>query len=143
MWVFTRYGFCSIACASKSDGSLDHQSVMVRARCKAHLRNILERFPKLAVGEILELPHHDYRYRLVIPRASWTTIIGELAQEQEWSNFKNEAARYQGKSGRGYVAALHEVWGVMHRLQEKEERSWPPDRAVQWIAGIMPAPGRG
>ena len=42
--------------------------------------------------------------------------------EQEWSNFKNETAKYQGKSGREYVGALHEVWAVMHRLQEGEER---------------------
>ena len=87
MWVFTRYGFYSIACASKSDGSLDNQSVMVRARCIAHLRSLQKRFPALAVGKILDLPNHDYRYRLVIPKASWVAIIDELAQEQEWSNF--------------------------------------------------------
>jgi hypothetical protein len=120
MWVFTRYGFYSIACASKSDGSLDNQRVMVRARCIVHLRSLQERFPALAGGEIIELSQHDYRYRLIIPKKSWTTIIGELAQEQEWSNFKSEAAKYEGKSGRGYVDALHKVWSVMHRLQENE-----------------------
>lgn len=123
MWVFTRYGFYSIACASKSDGSLDDESVMVRARCSTHLRSLQKRFPALAVGKILELQNHDYRYRLIIPKASWTAIMGELAQEQEWSNFKDEAARYQGTSGRGYVRALHDVWAVMNRLQEDEERS--------------------
>ena len=123
MWVFTRYGFYSIACASKSDGSLDNQSVMVRARCITHLRSLQKRFPALAVGKILEMPNRDYRYRLIIPKASWTAIIGQLVQEQEWSNFKNEAAKYQGTSGRGYVAALHDVWDVMHRLQQDEDRS--------------------
>ncbi len=122
MWIFTRYGFYSIACASKPDGSLDIQSVMVRARCIAHLRGLQKRFPALAVGKILELPNRDYRYRLIIPKASWTTIVSELAQEQEWSNFKDEAARYQGASGRGYVRALHNVWEVMHRLQQDEDR---------------------
>src|ERR1700730_9473878 len=53
MWVFTHYGFHSIACASKSNGSLDNQSVMVRARCIAHLRSLQKRFPALAVGKIL------------------------------------------------------------------------------------------
>jgi hypothetical protein len=120
MWIFTRYGFYSIACASKRDGSLDGQSVMVRARCIAHLRSIQKRFPALAVGKILELPDHDYRYRLVISKACWTTIVGELAQEQEWSNFKDETAKYQGTSGRGYVRALHDVWAVMNRLQRDE-----------------------
>jgi len=61
---------------------------MVRARCIAHLRSLLKRFPALAGGEILELPNRDYRYRLIIPKASWTAIVGELAQEQEWSNFQ-------------------------------------------------------
>jgi len=123
MWVFTRYGFYSIACADKPDGSLHDQPLMVRARCKSHLRNLQKRFPALAVGDIVELPQHDYRYRLIIPKASWITILGELAQEQTWSNFKNEAARFQGKSGRGYVDALHEVWAVMHRLQKDEAQS--------------------
>jgi len=122
MWVFTRYGFYSIACASKKDGSLDDQSLMIRARCKAHLLSLQKRFPALADGKILELPHRDYGYRLIIPKASWIAILGELAQEQEWSNFKDEAARYQGASGRGYVDALHEVWGVMNRLQQDENR---------------------
>ena len=117
MWIFTRYGFYSIASASRPDGSVDKQSVMVRARCIAHLRSLQKRFPALAIGEILEWPNRDYRYRLIIPKASWTEIIGQLAQEQEWSNFKNEAAKYQGTSGRGYVRALHDVWAVMHRLQ--------------------------
>jgi hypothetical protein len=93
---------------------------MVRARCIAHLRSIQKRFPALAVGKILELPNHDYRYRLVISKACWTKIVSELAQEQEWSNFKDETAKYQGTSGRGYVRALHDVWAVMKRLQRDE-----------------------
>jgi hypothetical protein len=56
---------------------------MVKARCIAHLRSLQKRFPALAVGKILESPNHDYRYRMVIPKASWIAIIGELAQEQE------------------------------------------------------------
>ena len=95
---------------------------MVRARCIAHLRSLQKRFHALAAGEILERPDRDYRYRLIIPKASWTEIVSELAQEQEWSNFKDEAAKYQGPSGRGYVRALHYVWAVMNRLQQDEDR---------------------
>jgi hypothetical protein len=125
MWEFTRYGFYSIACVASrrlARQSVRHGQSPVY-RCIAHLNNLQKRFPALAVGNILETPNHDYRYRLVIPKASWTAIVGELAQEQEWSNFKNEATKYQGKSGRGYVEALHKVWDVMHRLQESEDRS--------------------
>jgi hypothetical protein len=118
MWIFTQYGFYSIASASRPDGSIDDQSVMVRARCGAHLRSLQKRFPALAVGDILEWPNRDYRYRLIISKQFWATIMGELAQEQKWSNFKDEAAKYQGTSGRAYVQALHDVWAVMYRLQQ-------------------------
>lgn len=48
--------------------------------------------------------------------------VAKLAEEQQWSNFKNEAARHQGKSGSAYVRALHEVWSVMYGLQETQDR---------------------
>jgi len=32
MWLFTRYGFYSIACARKPDNSLDPDLLMIRAR---------------------------------------------------------------------------------------------------------------
>lgn len=123
MWIFTKYGFYSVACANKPDGSPDTETVMVRARRIVHLRSLQKRFDSLAGGEILTWPNRDYRYRLIVPKASWVVIIGELAQEQEWSNFKNEAAKYQGTSGKEYVRALHGVWSVMNRLQESEDRT--------------------
>ncbi len=97
--------------------------MMVRARCSDHLRSLQKRFSALAAGNIVELPNRDYRYRLIIPKASWAEIVSGLAQEQEWSNFKNEAAKYQGTSGRGYIQALHDVWAVMNRLQQEGDRT--------------------
>ena len=120
MWLFTRYGFYSVASANRPDGSLDTQTVMVRARRIAHLRSLQLRFPALATGEIQTWPNRDYRCRLIVSKTSWVTIVSELAREQEWSNFKNEAARYQGTPGADYVRALHDVWSVMSRLQESE-----------------------
>ncbi len=121
MWIFTRYGFYSIACAQKPDGSLDAQTVMVRARCAAHLKSLQKRFPELAAVEILTWRNRDYRYRLMIRKEVWVGIVAELAREQEWSNFKDEVARYQGAGGSDYVSALHHVWGVMSGLQAKAE----------------------
>jgi hypothetical protein len=106
MWIFTRYGFYSIACADRQDGSLDPQAVMVRARRLAHLKSLQTRFPELASAEIVTLPGRDHRYRLIAPKQLWSAILTELSLEQEWSNFKNEVARYQGASDSGYVHAL-------------------------------------
>ena len=77
----------------------------------------------LAAGEILTWPKRDYRYRLILPKKSWVAIVADLAQEQEWSNFKDAAEEFQGKRGKRYVRALHDVWSVMYGLQESEDAS--------------------
>jgi hypothetical protein len=122
MWIFTRYGFYSIACASKPDGSTDVSAVMIRARSADHLKDLQQRFPSLASAELLTWPNRDYRYRLIVPKAVWAAVVGELVQEQDWSNFKSEVARYQRTPGSDYVHALHEVWSVMYGLQDTHNR---------------------
>ena len=126
MWVFTRYGFVSIACANKPDGKIDESTVMVRARSRQHLESLKTRFPNTELGnaEILKSAGTDYEYRLVIPKAAWVAILSDLAMEQTWSNFKNEAARFdRTKRGSGrYLKALHRVWEIMFAVQADEER---------------------
>jgi hypothetical protein len=120
MWLFTRYGFFSVACAHRADGTLDPLTVMIRARRVAHLRMLQKRFPALASQEVRTKPDADYRHRIVISKVLWAEIVAELVQEQEWSNFKNEVARYQGTAGSDYSGALHRVWNIMFDLQGRE-----------------------
>lgn len=121
MWIFTRYGFYSVACASKPDGSLDKETVMVRGRRKDHLHNLRNHFPAIAAAEIVTMADRDYRYRMIVPKSVWGPILAEMAEEQEWSNFKNEVAAHQGAEGAPYAAALHDVWGIMYRLQNSRD----------------------
>lgn len=120
MWIFTRYGFFSVACASKSDGSLDPDTLMVRPRRRDHLANLRKRFSTIRHAQIVTLPNRDYRYRLLVPKATWISIVSEAAAEQTWSNFKNETARFQGRTGAEYIHALHSVWSIMNDLQDEE-----------------------
>jgi hypothetical protein len=53
MWLFTRYGFYSIACARKPDNSIDPNLVMIRARILGHLKNLQKRFHVLAEVEVV------------------------------------------------------------------------------------------
>ena len=117
MWIFVRSGFYSIACASKPDGSLDPDTVMVRARQKARLQNLQRRFPEIAAVEIRVTPKSDYRFRLIVPEQQWARLLAEMALEQTWSSFKSDAARYQGQGGADHVDGLHEIWAAMHQLQ--------------------------
>lgn len=118
MWLFTRYGFYSIACASRPNGSIDPGTVMIRARRAAHLRNLQERFPALAGAELATSPNRDYRYRLIVSKETWVAALSELGREQDWANFKNEVARFNGRDD--YEAALHRIWKVMYSVQTDE-----------------------
>jgi hypothetical protein len=124
MWIFTRYGFFSIACADKPDGTINPDVVMVRARLQEHLVSLKSRFPdsEIAKGEILRWDGRDYRYRIIVPKVAWVAALAEMATEQNWSNFKNETGRFSRakKTAHAYVDALHRIWDVMHRLQLQE-----------------------
>jgi hypothetical protein len=126
MWIFTRYGFFSIACANKPDGTINPDTVMVRARLYEHLVSLKERFPgsELGKAEILSWDGRDYRYRIILPKVAWVSALAELATEQTWSNFKNETSRFSHakKAAYSYVDALHRIWDVMHRLQVHETK---------------------
>jgi hypothetical protein len=102
------------------DGSIDPGTVMIRVRRVAHLSNLQKRFPALADGEIVTLPNRDYRYRLIVSKEVWAATLAELGREQDWANFKDEAAKLNGHDE--YVNALHKIWDVMYQLQSKKER---------------------
>jgi hypothetical protein len=74
-------------------------------------------------AEILADSGTDYRYRIVIPKSQWAEVVSEIALEQTWSNFKNEAARFAREDGdsTGFVHALHDIWGTMYELQQNEK----------------------
>jgi hypothetical protein len=120
MWIACRYGWVSVACAQKADGTIDPNTLMIRARVLGHLKNLQKRFESLAALPVKTTPHNDYCYRLVVSKEVWAKVMVELVMEQEWSNFKQEAARFGGKDARRYSAALHDVWATMYRLQERE-----------------------
>ena len=126
MWIFTRYGFFSIACANKTDGTIDPDNVMVRARLHEHLVSLKDRFPESEIGkaEILSWDGRDYKYRIILSKVAWVGALTEMAAEQTWSNFKNEASRFSRakKMAHGYVDSLHQIWEVMYRLQGQGQR---------------------
>lgn len=120
MWVFTIYGFFSIASADKEGvvpRQIDPNTVMVRARTRQHLETLQERFPFLKQYEIQEWAARDYGYRIICPKADWVLALTEMAEEQEWSNFKDEAHHNQVDIGAQYISCLHRVWSVMLSLQ--------------------------
>jgi hypothetical protein len=118
MWLFTQYGFFSVVCARGLTGktkAIDPNTFMVRARSRHHLESLQSRCAELRAFEIADTKDTDYRYRLVVPKAVWERVAGELAAEIDYGNFKSRA--YEKSGDKPYVNALHDVWEVMHRLQ--------------------------
>jgi len=93
--------------------------MVVRARLRRHLVRLVERFPALGKHRIISRNDTDYRYRMSVPAAEWVEIVGALAEEQTWSNFKNEVAEFGGRDA--YEKALHDVWETMYLLQLREK----------------------
>jgi len=120
MWLFTKYGFYSAVCARQGTGKLgapvDPERVMVRARTRAHLEALKERFQDLATCEIKAFAGSDYAYRLFVEKSTWATIVAALTSEMDYDNFKSEVGRR--RNDRAYEEALHAVWDVMYGLQE-------------------------
>jgi hypothetical protein len=124
MWLFTKHGFFSAVCARQGDGKhgkpVDPDRIMVRARLRGHLEALKKRFADLlGTCDIKDFAGTDYPFRLFVAKTAWAQIVGALAEETDYDNFKSKVARHQGSTGRDYEHSLHEVWAVMHRLQKR------------------------
>src|SRR5687767_11117776 len=97
MWLFTKYGFFSVVSARDSSGGVDIATLQVRARLRGHLVSLIERFELAA--EVVETRDADYRFRILVPKTTWSTVAGELATEINYANFKGEVARRGKEAG--------------------------------------------
>lgn len=136
MWLFTTYGFFSVASAwaneDKKTYTIDPDNMMIRSRVKQHLVNLQDRFDVLTEYEIKTSVTNDYMFRMMVPKAIWVNCIAELASEQMWSNFKDECHENEERLGKAFVMALHAVWGIMLKLQ--------PFRSLSGLGGGAFAP---
>ena len=124
MWIFSIYGFYSVAAGEKNQ-------LMVRSRMRQHLEALQRRFPKqLGNGKIVESRTNDYKFRLVVGRKAWESVVVELAKEQTWSNFKGQVAKNKDHMASGYEDALHRVWAIMHGLQYQPPQPPRPTNRV-------------
>lgn len=123
MWLFTTYGFFSVVCARQGNGSegmpVDPNRMMVRARLAEHLEALKERFPdELGDAEVIVTKDTDYACRLFVAKPNWVRVAAALAEETDYDNFKKAVDSSLGTAGSEYRHSLHEVWGVMYKLQK-------------------------
>ena len=107
MWLFTQTGF--ISAVLKDDG------FQVRARDVESLKSLI----RFSGSKIIKTPHADYPYRIVVNQQVFTNWIAEQAQNIDYSNFKSQVAAMRGSK---FAKPLHEVWSVMHEVEDAEAR---------------------
>ena len=120
MWLMTTIGMFSAVCPRTEEGrgsQVETGKIMVRARVRGHIEALQERFGTLGDAELIETPHADYRFRIIVDKTAWTEAVGQMITEQDYTNFKNAADSLQGRRGTAYIHALHRVWDVMYELQ--------------------------
>ena len=112
MWLYTVHGFFSVV------QSLDNSDrLVVRARVRDHLENLVAGY--LGFSSIVETPHADYHYRTYCSRIVWRQVLGDIAANIDYPNFKEEASlQFEGdkKTRNVYVNCLHLVWNTTKSL---------------------------
>jgi 8-oxo-dGTP pyrophosphatase MutT (NUDIX family) len=139
MWMITPIGFFSVVqkAEDKQDGMLT-----VRARVGADLDRLRAEFlPSL--GPVKKNAGTDYRYRARAPRGDVAVALANLAMQIDYSNFKNEVAKRQGKAR---AATYGKVWDVLFDLKEdasvKSAPAPAPDLKVAYGGVVIDAENR-
>jgi hypothetical protein len=121
MWLMTKFGFYSIVCAHQQEGIANSSKMfvghapdasgkmMVRSRRKQHLINLIENWSGPSLGSIVINSGTDYPYRLFIPQAVCHSLVGWLATQIDYTNFKSAQAA-QRPIDNEYHHFLHRVW---------------------------------
>lgn len=144
MWLFTPIGFFSATIAvpgsksyqdlplpesaTRDENRVPH--VMVRARVYDDLNNLAFVVKDLFgyEPEVYALKHHDYPYRIVIPREHWAAVVGNLASGINYPNFKNAVTAKQGPERHDLYMR---VWSDLYRAEDDLERMKDRRRKVR------------
>jgi hypothetical protein len=120
MWLFTKYGFFSVVCARKNNGlssDVDTETLMIRARSKNHLENLINSFQDLNDCQIATTHDTDYRYRIFVPKKTWSNVMLDLSSEIDYGNFKSKV--HKSLQDQEFSHCLGDIWSVMYRYQDE------------------------
>lgn len=121
MWVFTKEGFFSVTLNQRDESG---DTLLVRARVRGDLVNLIDYVEDMDQeaasacfddDPIIETPHADYRYRVVMPRYWWGYYLSMVVDDLDYTNVKDTLAPMSTESVRH--GAMMGVWASMGRLQ--------------------------
>lgn len=110
MWLFTKYGFYSIIQDEK-----DNTLFKVRARKKADLQELQNNVAEISGCSIHQDLKADYRFRIFINQKQLESLMIQLSNSLDYSNFKDSI--YRNESQKDKLDSYHQVWDVMYEYQ--------------------------
>lgn len=115
-WIFCPSFFVSVVAFDPhgEKGILPEPHVLVRARLRSHIENLVRMYGHLlGPHQIEETPDADYAVRLTpVPRASWALVMAAIAEGTTYPNFKRAAGVEETDKLHRYSTFLHEVWAL-------------------------------
>lgn len=114
MWLITPRGFYS-AVQKPWDGR--DGMLTIRARAKVDLENLKDLLPDAKPFQ--EGGYSDYPWRIRVSQADWAEAIKKMALEIDYSNFKDEVTKRQGKKRHDIYTR---VWSVLLSLEARRHR---------------------
>jgi hypothetical protein len=95
--------------AKPGDGD---QFVTVRARSEHDIRNLADLIDAAPSRD----DQTDYRWRIRCPKADWERACATMANEVDYSNFKNRIKADDPERAQ----LLGQVWNVLYEIQQRE-----------------------
>jgi hypothetical protein len=113
MWLFTEKGFFSVVKSRQYP-----TKILIRSRDRSHLA-ALSKHLKLT-ADILEHKGSDYQFRIMVDRATWVSIVAVLADDIDYTNFKDHVDRLAKRGSIShYSQLLHMVWQLVWENRPK------------------------
>lgn len=123
MWIFTTTGFFSITRSKEQPDKLQF-----RARVKADIVALRRKFKIKA--KLIETPHADYRWRVVLGQWKAARVMGALFREIDYSNFKSAMADTGVHTAK--LWGLHNIWEIHNGWQRRPIERETPEKGA-WL----------
>ncbi|KAF0178677.1 MAG: hypothetical protein FD161_1721 [Limisphaerales bacterium] len=129
MWLFTTLGFFSVV---QKPGEMQ---LTVRARVDADLDRLRERYLPTLSATVANAGT-DYPFRARVSRKAFSEAMAQMAEDIDYSNFKDEVARV---SGRGRAHIYSGVWTQLLALSKCADAPASSDRTEPNDVGLVAA----
>ena len=126
MWLFTRWGFYSIACARQGDGGNENEinshSLVIEAFSQQHLEALKAHLPDLIGNSFIqEVAESELRFHMIVDKNIWSQVMLSLSQELNYDDFREEMVQKHSMDDPSYLKAMTDIEQFFSKTPSTEE----------------------